>query len=73
MLEPLVHGRTRGLVLPHPEDPRFNGREKQPEISEYQKKKKKNVPKKIKKEMGGFLDLQKEDEKSILRGCWGMN
>jgi len=38
MLEPLVHGRTRGLVLPHPEDPRFNGREKQPEISEYQKK-----------------------------------
>ena len=73
MLEPLVHGRTRGLVLPHPEDPRFNGREKVPEVSEYEQKKKNHVPTEMRNGMRGLLDLHNDDEIRILCGCLGMH
>ena len=73
MLAPLVHGRTRGLVLPHPEDPAFAGREKKPEETSYQKKKRHHVPVEMKNGMRALLDMHNDDEMRILCGVMGMH
>ena len=73
MLAPLVHGRTRGLVLPHPDDPAFAGREKKPVETAYQKKKRHHVPIEMKNGMRALLDMHNDDEMRILCGVMGMH